>query len=187
MPANADYTRFEALFRQHYNDLATYACTLVNSRDDAEDVVQEVFIRIWQQLPQVIEGEGIKFYLITAVRNGCISHLRKQKNISLVEPDSAALHRPAEEARPQTGEAADPAALVQEALALLPPQCGAIFRLSRFGQLTYQQIADELGISVKTVENQMGKALKIMRGFARERNLSFGLLMAFFMGVADKV
>ncbi len=184
MPATAAYSRFEELFRQHYNDLATYACSLVNSRDDAEDVVQEVFIRIWQQSPQVVETDGIKFYLVTAVRNGCISHLRKQKNISLVEPDSAALHRPAEETATDT---ADPAALVQEALALLPPQCGAVFRLSRFGQLTYQQIADELGLSVKTVENQMGKALKIMRSFAKERNLSFSLLLVMLMGVADKV
>ncbi|HEX2629415.1 MAG TPA: sigma factor-like helix-turn-helix DNA-binding protein, partial [Chitinophagaceae bacterium] len=61
--------------------------------------------------------------------------------------------------------------------ALLPPQCLAIFKLSRFARLTYQQIADELNLSVKTVENQMGKALKLMREYAKQNQVSFTLLL----------
>ena len=81
-------------------------------------------------------------------------------------------------------ESTDIQTLVDEALALLPPKCGAIFRMSRIDKLTYQQIANELGISVKTVENQMGKAIGIMREFARTHYIPFSILLAFiyFLG-----
>jgi RNA polymerase sigma-70 factor (ECF subfamily) len=115
--------------------------------------------------------------MMTAVKNGCISLLRKQAGKFMVEADTIQLADTADEAAPTSGM--DMAAVVNKALAALPPQCQAIFKMSRFGQLTYQQIAAELGISVKTVENQMGKALKIMRTFAKQHNISFVLLLCW--------
>ena len=170
------YARFEQVFREHYNALANYAFSILKKEQDAEDVVQEVFIRIWQNNPDVMESEQVKFYLLTATRNGCISFLRKQAGKTFVEPESVHLHREADDITSEEHE--DLAALVEKALSLLPPQCGVIFKLSRFGKLTYQQIADELGISVKTVENQMGKALKMMRDFARRHRLTVSSFLA---------
>jgi RNA polymerase sigma-70 factor (ECF subfamily) len=176
MPANRqEYSTFESLFRAHYNSLANYAYSILKSRHDAEDVVQEVFIRLWQSKPAAMETGQAKFYMLTATKNACISLLRKQAGKFMVEPETVHLADTANEIKP--GDAEDISAVIDRALANLPPQCLAIFKMSRFGQLTYHQIATELGISIKTVENQMGKALKIMRTFAKQNNLSFALLM----------
>lgn len=173
MGANPElYPLFERLFKEHYNTLANYALSIVKNRQDAEDVVQDVFVKLWQNSPQVVSTDQVRFYLYTATKNTCITLLRKQAGKTFVEPDN--LHITDTESKPS---GADPVTAIKEALALLPPQCLVIFKLSRFGKLTYQQIADELGISVKTVENQMGKALRIMRDFARQNNISFSLVV----------
>lgn len=174
MPAPELYSLFENLFREHYNELSNYAYSILKNREDAEDAVQDVFIKIWQKDPTIINNDGIKFYLLTATRNTCISFLRKQAGQYSTTPDHL-VYVPADE--PSTSAPVDYNALVKNALALLPPQCLAVFKLSRFARLTYQQIADELGLSVKTVENQMGKALKIMREYARQNQISFTLLL----------
>lgn len=177
MPANQDlYPLFEKLFREHYNSLANYALSILKNRQDAEDAVQDVFVKLWQNSPQVVSTEQVKFYLFTATKNTCITLLRKQAGKTFVDPETT--HIPDTGTKPAGG---DPVAAVKQALALLPPQCLVIFKLSRFGNLTYQQIADELGISVKTVENQMGKALRIMRDFARQNNISFSLIVLILL------
>ena len=176
MPANADlYPLFEQLFKEHYNSLANYALSIVKNRQDAEDVVQDVFVKLWQNSPQVVGTNQVKFYLFTATKNTCISLLRKQAWKTFVELEDIPGQTP-----DTIVKSADPAMFVQQALSLLPAQCLVIFKLSRFGKLTYQQIAHELGISVKTVENQMGKALRIMRDFAKKNNISFALLILIF-------
>jgi RNA polymerase sigma-70 factor (ECF subfamily) len=174
MPAPELYSLFENLFRQHYNELSNYAYSILKNREDAEDAVQDVFIKVWQKDPTIINNDGIKFYLLTATRNTCISFLRKQAGQYNTTPDQL-VNIAADE--PATSVSVDYNALVKNALALLPPQCLAIFKLSRFARLTYQQIADELNLSVKTVENQMGKALKLMREYAKQNQVSFTLLL----------
>jgi RNA polymerase sigma-70 factor (family 1) len=163
--------------------ITNYAYSILRSREDAEDVVQDVFIKVWQKDPSVVTNDGIKFYLLTATKNTCISFLRKQAGKTTVAPDDMAL--PAISEEPVKEEPVDYQTLIKNALALLPPQCQTIFKLSRFTNLSYRQIADELGLSVKTVENQMGKALKIMREYARQHKipLSFLLFLAALGGV----
>ena len=141
------YLQFEKTFKEHYNALANYAYSILKNEADAEDVVQEVFIKVWQNNPGIIQSEQVKFYLITSIRNGCISFLRKQAGKTFVQPEDVHLHQQADDERKEPVE--DLAALANKALALLPPQCQLIFRLSRFGKLTYQQIAHEMGLSVK--------------------------------------
>jgi len=176
LSGKSSYQHFEQLFKEHYNALANYAFSILKNEPDAEDVVQEVFIRIWQNNPDVLQSEQVKFYLLTAIRNGCISFLRKQAGKTFVQPEDAHLHRaPDETAQHHTDDLLE---LARKAIDTLPPQCGIIFKMSRFGKLTYQQIADELGLSVKTVENQMGKALKLMREYAKQHSIAVSLLMA---------
>jgi len=178
MPANTElYATFEALFREHYNALANYAYSILKNKQNAEDVVQDVFVKLWQNTPGVITTAQVKFYLLTATKNNCISFLRKQSGKTFLQVEETNL--PAQADEPARREPQDIAAIVNHALSQLPPQCLAIFKLSRFGKLTYQQIADELGLSVKTVENQMGKALRIMRDYAKQNNISFALLLIF--------
>lgn len=175
MPGNAElHSIFEILFKEHYNTLANYAYSILKNKENAEDVVQDVFVKLWQNTPDVITTPQVKFYLVTATKNNCITFLRKHARKSFVQPEDAHLTQLEE---PTRKEEQDITKVINKALATLPPQCMAIFKLSRFGKLTYQQIADELGISVKTVENQMGKALRIMREYAKQHNISFALLL----------
>ena len=176
MPANPElYSLFETIFKEHYNTLANYAYSILRNKENAEDVVQDVFVKLWQNSPEVITTPQVKFYLVTATKNTCISFLRKESGKTFVRPEDAQLHAHADE--PARTEHQDITLVINKALSALPPQCLAIFKLSRFGKLTYQQIADELGLSVKTVENQMGKALRIMRDYAKQHNISFALLL----------
>jgi RNA polymerase sigma-70 factor (ECF subfamily) len=176
---DAQYRLFESIFRQHYEQLARYAYTILRNQADAEDVVQEVFARIWNTNRNVLTMDQPGFYLATSVKNASISFLRKQagKQFLPVEniPVAAGEADPAEEK--------DLVAIAQKALAQLPPQCLVVFKLSRFGKLTYQQIAEELGISVKTVENQMGKAIRMMREFAKKHEVSFIWAIIFLVNI----
>jgi RNA polymerase sigma-70 factor (family 1) len=170
------YKKFEVLFRDNYNRLSDYAFSILKNKQDAEDAVQDVFIKIWQKKPELMENEGIKFYLLTATKNTCISFFRKQSSISFTDELEKELHQlPAQET--VIGNPADYAALVKEALALLPPQCQAIFKMSRLAKLTYSQIATELNLSVKTIENQMGKAIRLMREYARKHNIPLSVFL----------
>jgi RNA polymerase sigma-70 factor (family 1) len=180
LPNRELYQVFEKLFKEHYEALSNYAFSILRNKDDSEDIVQDVFIKLWQNSPDVIHTPQVKFYLLTAVKNGCISFLRKQAGKIFVQPDNLQVSIN-EETRDHT---IDPAKLVGEAISLLPTQCAVIFKMSRFGKLTYGQIAQELGISVKTVENQVGKALRIMREYARKNNLSFACLFILFLAFA---
>jgi RNA polymerase sigma-70 factor (ECF subfamily) len=174
------YATFEMLFRAHYNALANYAYSILKNRPDAEDVAQDVFIKLWKNQPEVINTAQVKFYLLTATKNACISFLRKQAGKYTNEPNDWQLAVVTDKTEEDKD---DIIIMINRALALLPPQCLVIFKLSRFGGLTYQQIASELGLSVKTVENQMGKALRILRDFARQNNLPYIALLYWVFGL----
>ncbi|HYE56321.1 MAG TPA: RNA polymerase sigma-70 factor [Chitinophagaceae bacterium] len=171
----ATYSVFESVFKEHYNALANYAFSILRDRSNAEDVVQDVFVKLWQNQPEIIGTPQVKFYLLTATRNTCITLLRKESGKVHVHPDEVQLADSSESSGSATPHQ-DIHTIINNALSTLPPQCQAIFRLSRLGKLTYQQIADELGLSVKTVENQVGKALRLMREYAKQHNIPFSLL-----------
>src|SRR5688572_1036223 len=116
MAANAElYPLFEKLFKEHYNTLANYALTIVRNRPDAEDVVQDVFVKLWQSNPQVVNTDQVKYYLFTATKNTCITLLRKQAGRNFIQPDDIPLHIPDTDTQP-TG---DPVAAIKQALTLL--------------------------------------------------------------------
>lgn len=174
---DAQYQLFESIFRQHYEQLARYAYTILRNQADAEDVVQEVFIRIWNTNRNVLTMDQPGFYLSTSVKNASISFLRKQAGKQFLPADNVSIP----DAPTDPAEEKDLVSIAQKALAELPPQCLVIFKLSRFGKLTYQQIANELGISAKTVENQMGKAIRLMREFAKKNEVSFTWILLFLV------
>ena len=178
------YTDFQKLFHLHYNTLCMHAYKYLADPDESKDAVQEVFVKFWEIKQDMINDKNALYYLITAVRNNCISRLRKKVHSLSMEDETVyntLSDTPLEE---KDEEDTDIQALVEKALSLLPPKCGVVFRMSRIDKLTYQQIADELGISIKTVENQMGKAINIMREFARKNYIPFAglLLFIYFIG-----
>lgn len=157
-----DEADFEKLFRQFHPSLCRYAFTIVKDVEEAEEIVQEVFVRIWDKRAQIEFTVSAKSYLYRAVHNACLNLLSKnKKEVRMDEVPLKIVHQSATPTADfQTRELE---AEIEKALDQLPEQCRKVFELSRYGNLKYREIAEMQNISVKTVENQMGKALRILR------------------------
>jgi RNA polymerase sigma-70 factor (family 1) len=154
-----DYAAFERLFNGMYGPLCQFCLRFVLVHEVAEELVSDVFYTIWKNRDR-IEVSSPRSYLFTAVRNRGIDYLRKvRKNVSC-SIDQAS-HLPSTLATSQEmlleNELSEK---IEKGIAALPRQCRTIFTMSREQGLKYREIADELQISIKTVETQMGRALK---------------------------
>lgn len=157
-----DEATFEAVFRQWYEPLCGYVSRLTDGDfDEAEDLVQQVFVKLWERREQLDIAWSLKGYLYKTVHNTALNRLRTAKTHSkYLDFNAAQLEK---EHTPPDFAASELTERIQKALGKLPPQCRHIFELSRFEELKYREIADQLGISIKTVETQMGKALRLLR------------------------
>lgn len=158
-----DEAGFEQVFKTHFKRLHAYAFTLLQNEAEAEETVQQVFFKLWERKENLSGDAPVTAYLYRAVHNESLNYLKHQQVKSRHRLQVA--YRMKDESQ-QPGERSGSSELekkIQSALQELPEQCRTIFQLSRFEELKYREIADKLDISVKTVENQMGKALKILR------------------------
>lgn len=173
MNRNDLYVQFRQLFRTLYKPLTQYAYSLVLDHAIAEDIVQDVFVRIWEKHAAIIESPQARPYLYRAVRNACFNHLGAKKKTPL---HSLSDMDPAEEdsltwtvtEEPVEGDIPNYRELLKQAIEQLPEKCKEVFLLSRTGKLSNQKIADQLGISIKTVNNQTWKAMKLLRSFVHK-------------------
>ncbi|MBX2921195.1 MAG: RNA polymerase sigma-70 factor [Chitinophagaceae bacterium] len=154
---------FETIFKKFYEELYRYAYTLIKNEFAAEGIVQQVFLKLWEKKDELSIGISAKAYLYKSIYNHCLNYIKHQQIKSVHE--KYITRQP-----PSFAENAEHKILGKElqehirvALDDLPEQCGIIFRLSRFEGLKYQEIALQLGLSVKTIEAQMGKALRLLR------------------------
>lgn len=178
----SEETIFKSLFDKEYVKLCRYAYTYMQDAQLAEDVVQDTFIKIWEQKRELIAAPNIRFYLITAVKNNCISAIRKQKAQLMVFTETAPEPEPEPAFHIEIVETEDPQVKkIAEALNLLPPKCKEVFLLVKLHGLSYKDAAATLGLSVKTIENQMGKAIKILR-----ESVMFSLLIGMIILFAKK-
>jgi len=154
---------FEMLFKEHYENLCRYACTFVRDSDEAEDIVQKTFVTFWEKRGGITLETSLKSYLYGAVRNAALNNIKhqqvRQKHAASVTVDDHIVSESASDGV----VSAELNERINTAIAGLPEQCRRVFEMSRFEGLKYSEIAEQLGISVKTVENQMGKALRRMR------------------------
>lgn len=157
-----DQAAFDAIFRAHYAALVGLADGMLRSRAAGEDVVQEVMLELWRRRETVVIQESLRAYLVRSTRNRALNHIRHANVQRKAEPQLAR-----DEAILPTGAsllvAGELRNAITAAVAELPPACREVFMLSRTHGLRYAEIAETLGISVKTVESQMGKALRHMR------------------------
>ncbi|TKG91996.1 RNA polymerase sigma-70 factor [Puteibacter caeruleilacunae] len=164
-------TDIEEMFLKHYSPLCNFALNYVNDRFTAEDIVQNLFIELWEK--NTIEQIDIpERFLLRSVKFKCIDFLRQHKSTvdySLIPELST------EEPQDLNEEDIDP--LLHYFAAKLPPKTRQVFMMSRMNNLTYAEIAKELDISQKTVENQMSRALKTLRKLLKENDL----LSLFFL------
>jgi RNA polymerase sigma-70 factor (ECF subfamily) len=157
-----DEPTFERVYRHFLKPLHVYAINILKDEDAAEGMVQNVFLKLWERKEQLNLSGSIQAYLYASVYNACLNYLRHQK-VRLTHEDQIAYAMTNKGETGNRAELMDLKQKLQQAMNELPEKCRTIFQLSRFEELKYQEIADRLGISVKTVENQMGKALKVLR------------------------
>ncbi len=158
--ASGDRSAFEALFRLHYRPLCAFAIGYVKDADRAEDLVQDLFFRLWLDREKVNITTSVKAYLYAAVRNRCLNAVKVGTRMRVLNEE---VDDHVQEEERSEDEHSERIARVQAAIELLPEERRKVFKLSRYEGLKYHEIAERLGISVKTVENQMGKALKTLR------------------------
>jgi RNA polymerase sigma-70 factor (ECF subfamily) len=162
---------FERIFGELYQPLCNYAFTLVRDTDLCEDIVQEIFTRIWETRKDLLLTDNIRYYLFSAVRNNCITHLRRLKNKGTLPWDEHTLPARLSVPPPEDNKERQFEEWLREAIDILPEKCREVFILSRISQLKYKEIAGVLGISVKTVENQLGKSLRLIREFLKKKDV----------------
>ena len=158
-----DITAFEMIFRTYYQPLCNYAYTFLQDKENAEEIVQSTFLNVWEKRETLSIRTGVKPYLYAMVRNACLNVIKheKIKQKHAVEELAVGVH--SYDSVSHTVAGSELELKIQQAMEQLPEQCRLVFKLSRFEELKYSEIADQLKISIKTVENHMGKALKIMR------------------------
>lgn len=153
---------FDNLFLKYHRELLNLSYNIVRDKDAAKDVVQEVFIKVWKNKDSIEFGNQIKHYLFRATSRTSLNFLRSHRKAYRLEDHADVLGLIA----PPDTESAGFRELelrIRQAIDRLPPQCKTIFILSRHEGLKYQEIADSLDLSIKTVENQMGIALEKLR------------------------
>ncbi len=160
---NKDKRAFELVFNEYYSIMVSYAFRFMDLREDAEEIVQEVFVKFWEKCEHLALDSSIKSYLYRSVHNTCLNHLKHEKVKDSYRQYVIQSMEESVEDRHFRDEAVDMQEMILQEVNNLPPRCSEIFKLSRYEGLKYQEIADHLEISVKTVEVQMGKALKLLR------------------------
>jgi RNA polymerase sigma-70 factor (family 1) len=156
-----DRSAFELLFREHHQDVRTFALALTRSRAMADDVTQEVFIRLWEKRAKLSHIQNFSYYLLTMVRNQSLNLLRKHKYRMEIDLDSVNMERLTFHADPESLLiSSEMLGRINAVVNDLPPRCKLIFFLVKEKGLKYKEVAHLLDVSLKNVENQMGIALK---------------------------
>jgi RNA polymerase sigma-70 factor (ECF subfamily) len=176
-----DEQAFDALFG-HYSALVyRFAYGYLKARTEAEEIVQECFLKIWERRQQLRDDMPLKAYLFTTAHHAILNQLRQKQQHQRFQAYSAHTEPG------QVGNEADYAALetlYQAALEQLPPKRREIFMLSRQQGLSYPEIAAQLNLSVKTVEAQMTQALKFLRGYFQAHGESI-IALALWLALAS--
>jgi len=158
-----DTGQFESLFRSSYVSLVRYAKTLLRDHDTAEEIVQDLFFRLWKDKEKLQIESSLNGYLFRAVHNSCLHHIDHKRVIEKYAREAALNEQENNENPADILNYSELQARIARIIERLPEKCGRIFCMNRFEGLKYSEIADKLSISVKTVEANMGRALKEFR------------------------
>jgi RNA polymerase sigma-70 factor (ECF subfamily) len=139
-----------------------FAAGIVSHRSDAEEIVQDMFMAVWARKEQLVFDDSLKNYLFTGVKNRCLNHIKKAKlpfsdmpdHFSAISPDAGVI---------ENLQAKETQQRIQILIDMLPNKCRQTFLLSRMYELSYKEIAAIMDITPKTVENQIGLALKFLK------------------------
>ena len=170
---NGNEFSFESLFNAYCQRLINFSRRYVQEKEIAENIVQDLFVNLWINRKKLDYTKSIKSYLFTAVKNNSykyLRHLNVERSYSLLKSEEGVEHNPQ-----SSIEVFEKNEEVKQVIEKLPDKCREIFVMSKFDNLKYSEIANILGISIKTVETQMGRALKKLR-----ENLKHLILILLF-------
>ena len=153
---------FERIFKEFYPQLCLYALRFVKTKDLSEEIVQNLFCQIWENRKELNIHTSIKAYLYRSTYHNALQVLRKIGSHNKYK-EYVKHHFTENDSSTNKLDEKEINKIVQQTLSSLPQRCGTIFKMSRFEGLKYQEIAQKLSISIKTVEANMGKALKAFR------------------------
>lgn len=159
-----DIKAFEILFRKYYPPLSYYAVTITGISDAAEDIIQDLFYHMWKERENIQIFSSLKSYLYSAVRNRSLQYCERRKLDERYRGSNLNLGSQATEPDSLNGiEYRELEQIIKKSLERMPSRRVEIFRMHRFGNQKYREIAEALSVSVKTVEAEMTKALKEIR------------------------
>ena len=156
-----DQQAYKELFTSLYSYLFQFAKSLVKAKEPAEEIISDVFIKVWEKRKELEKIENLKLYLYVSTRNNAYNYLDKQKRsatnpLDNVQAEFTSVYFDPE----QLLITADMLTRIQKAIDQLPPKCKAIFKLAKEDGLKYREVAEILNISIKTVENQLAIAVQ---------------------------
>ncbi len=158
---NGDETAFSELFREYYQPLYRFAGRFISDSQTSENVVQDIFVKMWTERSGIEIKSNLKSYLFSAVRNQCLNVLNRENRVfpidEAVSADADESNNPAEDM-----EKTEQYSEVAKAVESLPEQCRRIYLMKRYDGMSYNEIAEALGISVNTVKTQIKRALKLL-------------------------
>ena len=163
MLSNGNQKSVDLLFDNYYTYLCNVIYRVINDAGYAEDIVQEIFSDIWRKRESINIQSSLRAYLRRAAVNRSLNHIRKQRmkfdenEEAIVDIESDTIDGQKEMEKDELEKR------IHDCIDSLPPKCKLVFSMSRFENMSYQEIADHLDISIKTVENQISKALRILR------------------------
>lgn len=169
---------FEHLFHRYYQNMCVYATRILADDVAAEEIVQDLFVNIWEKRAQLEIKTSVKNYLVRAVKNQCLNLIKHNK----IKDAHARQVISQNEYNNETDEnfvEVDLMEKIEESINSLPEKRQQIFRLSREEGLKYREIAEKLNVSIKTVETQMGLAMKTLREKLKHYNTFFTLFCVF--------
>lgn len=186
MTYNTEIHDFTLIFKQYSNRFIAFAATYVGNRSTAEDIVMDAFLYYWERRSSMGENPNPPAYILTTIKHKCLNHLRNQTIQAKARQNIASINTQALKVRITTLEALDPEEIfseeiklaVRQAIEALPYKTREIFLLSRIHGKTYKEIAEELSLTVKSVEFEISKANRILRSILKDPSHYLSLLVA---------
>ena len=174
-------TEFENLFKSHYAELCGFANKYLEDLEAAEEIVQAFFVKFWENRETVNAKTSQRSYIFTSVKNACLNQI---KHIKIREEYKVVNQREMEDSQYAVDDEFEAIELdqkIRKSIESLPEGRRRVFIMSRFDGLKYKEIAEKLKISVKTVENQMGSAIKYLKSELSDYLVTLVLIFNFFM------
>lgn len=180
--AKGDEAAFVTLFHKYQSPVFKVAYQLVKSQAYSEELVQDIFLKVWEQRSALPGIQNFQNWLFILARNHLISHLRRmalEKKVRRAWTDERPMNENSTDYKLRSAQFKE---FLQEIIGGLPQQQQAVFRLAKEQHLTYDQIAQQLSISPNTVRIHMTRALDAIRRGLKDKGIEFVLLFAYFLG-----